>query len=152
KRGFAFVEFNDAAVAQEAIRLFHSQPFKGRPLAVNEARAREARPPMSGGGGGAGAGGSSYRPGAPRPAPTGARPPSSRGPSFGRMDSGSAPALDIPSRGDRPKRQFGPDAKPFRARSHKVFKPEGGGKKSFKEKVGGQMYSVDDGEDYSNDV
>ena len=35
KRGFAFVEFNDNAQAQEAIRLFNSQPFKGRPLAVN---------------------------------------------------------------------------------------------------------------------
>src|SRR5215813_12433876 len=55
KRGFAFVEFNDAAAAQEAIRLFNNQPFKGRPLAVNEARAREAgggRPAGPGGGGG----------------------------------------------------------------------------------------------------
>src|SRR5262245_50440433 len=57
KRGFAFVEFSDSAVAQEAIRLFHSQPFKGRPLAVNEARARESRPAMAGGGAGG-----SYRP------------------------------------------------------------------------------------------
>jgi hypothetical protein len=56
----------------------------------------------------------------------------------------------MPSRGDRPKRQFGPDAKPFRARSHRVFKPEGGGKKSLKEKVGGQMYSVDDDDDLAN--
>src|SRR5262245_66659354 len=48
KRGFAFVEFNDNAQAQEAIRLFNSQPFKGRPLAVNEARAMEARPPSPG--------------------------------------------------------------------------------------------------------
>jgi RNA recognition motif-containing protein len=155
KRGFAFVEFNDNAVAQEAIRLFNSQPFKGRPLAVNEARAREARPPMAGGAGGPGGstyrpggppGGSTYRPGAPRPSTGGPRPPSTHGPSFGRGDSGSASAVDIPSRGDRPKRQFGPDAKPFRARSHKVFKPEGG-KKSLKEKVGGQLYSVDDDED-----
>ena len=30
KRGFAFVEYNDNAQAQEAIRLFNSQPFKGR--------------------------------------------------------------------------------------------------------------------------
>src|ERR1051325_4270730 len=54
KRGFAFVEFNDAAAAQEAIRLFNNQQFKGRPLAVNEARASEAgggpRPPNPGGG------------------------------------------------------------------------------------------------------
>src|SRR5438046_6030390 len=52
KRGFAFVEFADAQQAQEAIKQFNNQPFKGRPLAVNEARAREAgpRPPSSGGG------------------------------------------------------------------------------------------------------
>ena len=47
KRGFAFVEFNDNAEAQEAIRLFNNQSFKGRPLAVNEARAKESRPPGS---------------------------------------------------------------------------------------------------------
>src|SRR5215831_17801157 len=64
KRGFAFVEFQGSTEAQEAIRLFNSQPFKGRPLAVNEARAREARPAVGGGG-------SSYRPGAPpRPSPS----------------------------------------------------------------------------------
>src|SRR5215467_2619748 len=45
KRGFAFVEFQGSTEAQEAIRLFNSQPFKGRPLAVNEARARESRLP-----------------------------------------------------------------------------------------------------------
>src|SRR5438046_381769 len=60
KRGFAFVEFNVAADAQEAIRLFNNQPFKGRALAVNEARAKEAggggRPPSSGGGYGGGGG------------------------------------------------------------------------------------------------
>src|SRR3954463_8344757 len=49
KRGFAFVEFVNAQQAQEAIRQFNNQPFKGRPLAVNEARAREAGPrPPSG--------------------------------------------------------------------------------------------------------
>src|SRR5262249_1931583 len=30
KRGFAFVEFSDAQQAQEAIRQFNNQPFKGR--------------------------------------------------------------------------------------------------------------------------
>src|SRR5579872_1174772 len=69
KRGFAFVEFNDGAQAQEAIRLFNNQPFKGRSLAVNEARAKEAgpRPPSPGGGGGyrPGPPGGGYRPGGP---------------------------------------------------------------------------------------
>src|SRR5512146_2276804 len=40
-RGFAFVEFGDAAQAEEAIRRFNQQVFKGRPLVINEARPRE---------------------------------------------------------------------------------------------------------------
>jgi RNA recognition motif-containing protein len=40
-RGFAFVEFGEAAHAEEAIRRFNQQPFKGRPLVINEARPRE---------------------------------------------------------------------------------------------------------------
>src|ERR1700749_1852760 len=43
-RGFAFVEFDDRAQAEEAVRRFNNQLFKGRPMAVNEARAREDRP------------------------------------------------------------------------------------------------------------
>jgi RNA recognition motif-containing protein len=45
-RGFAFVEFNDKAQADEAIRRFNNQLFMGRPLAVNEARERDDRPPQ----------------------------------------------------------------------------------------------------------
>ncbi|MCA1649855.1 MAG: RNA-binding protein [Acidobacteria bacterium] len=37
-RGFAFVDYADRAVAEEAIRRYDQQPFKGRPLAVSEAR------------------------------------------------------------------------------------------------------------------
>jgi len=44
-RGFAFVDYADRAVAEEAIRKFDQQPFKGRGLAVSEARPREERPP-----------------------------------------------------------------------------------------------------------
>lgn len=40
-RGFAFVEFAEAAQAEEAIRRFNQQLLKGRPLAINEARPRE---------------------------------------------------------------------------------------------------------------
>src|SRR5919106_4206962 len=43
-RGIAFVEFTDPAQAEEAIRRFHQQPFQGRPLVVNHARAREPGP------------------------------------------------------------------------------------------------------------
>ena len=146
KRGFAFVEFSDGAQAQEAIRLFNNQPFKGRSLAVNEARAKEAgpRPPSPGGGyrpappgggyrPGGSSGGGGYRPapagGGYRPAPGGGYRPS--GPPEFMPDSGDA------SRADRT-RKFGPDAKPARQRA-KSFKPEGG-KKSFKEKLGGQIF------------
>ena len=40
-RGFAFVEFRERADAEEAIRRLNNQAFKGRPLAVSEARARD---------------------------------------------------------------------------------------------------------------
>jgi RNA recognition motif-containing protein len=46
-RGFAFVDFSDRSAAEEAIRRFDGQPFKGRTLAVSEARAREDRGPVS---------------------------------------------------------------------------------------------------------
>src|SRR5713101_4603082 len=94
KRGFAFVEFSDAQQAQEAIRQFNNQPFKGRPLAVNEARAKEAGPRPVGGGG--------FRPPfSPRPA---GPPMRSSVPDFGDP---SAPDRDRPAR-----KNFGPDAKP----------------------------------------
>jgi RNA recognition motif-containing protein len=85
KRGFAFVEFADAQQAQEAIRQFNNQPFKGRALAVNEARAKEAGP----------------RPSLPRP-----MAPPMRAPAPDFSDPGAAER-------DRPARKnFGPDSKP----------------------------------------
>jgi RNA recognition motif-containing protein len=42
-RGFAFVEFRERAAAEEAIRRLNNQAFKGRALAVSEARARDDR-------------------------------------------------------------------------------------------------------------
>ena len=139
KRGFAFVEFSDAQGAQEAIRLFNNQQFKGRPLAVNEARAKESggRPPSGGGG---------YRPSGPPMRPSA---PSMR-PSGPPMHRGSVPEFMPDPAADHARaertRKFGPDAKPARSRSHR-FKPEGG-KKAFKEKVGGQIFGdVDDDTD-----
>jgi len=44
-RGFAFVEFSARADAEDAMRRLNNQMFKGRPLAVNEARARDAHAP-----------------------------------------------------------------------------------------------------------
>src|SRR5262245_5037174 len=86
-RGFAFVDYADRAVAEAAISRFDQQPFKGRPLAVSEARPREERPagaPRPGGyaprpGGPPGGGGGGYT---PRPSGWTPRPDS----------GGSAPA------------------------------------------------------------
>ncbi len=65
-RGFAFVEFLDRAIAEQAIERFNQQPFMGRSLSVSEARPREPggfRP--SGGAPGGGGGGGGF--GGPRP-------------------------------------------------------------------------------------
>src|SRR5262245_16625946 len=59
-RGFAFVEFLDRGIAEQAIEKFNQQPFMGRSLSVSEARPREERPGgfrPSGPGGGGGFGG-----------------------------------------------------------------------------------------------
>ena len=55
-RGFAFVEMEDDAAADNAIRALDGRDFGGRPLRVNEARER-ARGGGGGGGGGYGGGG-----------------------------------------------------------------------------------------------
>src|SRR6184192_3050583 len=44
-RGFAFVTMGSEQDAQNAISKFNGQTVEGRPLTVNEARPREARPP-----------------------------------------------------------------------------------------------------------
>ena len=134
KRGFAFVEFADAQQAQEAIRQFNNQPFKGRPLAVNEARARDASPRPGGGG---------FRP-APWSRPPG---PPARVPGG---DLGDPGPIDN-SRSERPSRKnIGPDAKPARSRAQK-FKPESG-KRAFKEKFTGQIFGVDHDDPLADDL
>jgi cold-inducible RNA-binding protein len=99
-RGFAFVEYGDDTLAQEAIARLNDQAFRGRPLAVKEAQPRESRP--------AGAG--------PRPygGPSGGtRPPFGAGaprPFSGPREGGlGAPAAGPGQRRDR---EFGPDAPP----------------------------------------
>jgi len=91
-RGFAFVEFTDRAVAEEVVRRFNMQPFKGRNLAVSEARAREDRP-------------------------AGPRAPAPFRPAGGMMD-GPAPASgDRPARNFGPPapRRHGPARRPTKA-------------------------------------
>ena len=50
-RGFGFVEMDDSTEAQTAIESINGREIRGRPVTVNEARARGER---GGGGGGGG--------------------------------------------------------------------------------------------------
>jgi RNA recognition motif-containing protein len=120
-RGFAFVDYADRAVAEEAIRKFDQQPFKGRGLAVSEARPREDRgpggPPRPGGFGGP-------RPGAPggfsTPRPGGG--PSGYAPRPGGFSGPRPGGFGGPGGADAPRgsKNFGPDAPPKHKR-----KPQG---------------------------
>ncbi|MBC7871776.1 MAG: RNA-binding protein [Chitinophagaceae bacterium] len=49
-KGFGFVEMETEEGAQEAIKQFNGYQLEGRALTVNEARPREDRPGMGGGG------------------------------------------------------------------------------------------------------
>jgi RNA recognition motif-containing protein len=124
-RGFAFVEFPDRAHAQEAIRRFHNQPFQGRTLVVNEARALENRSPTH----------------------LSPRPPQSV------REHSPAPLLDEePFRKGGPSRHFGPDAVPHR--DHKQTsrgpKAERGRRKPIPERKGGQFFGTADDEPYAD--
>ena len=132
-RGFAFVEFIERADAEEAIRRLHNQEFQGRPLAVNEARARESR----------------ATPGTPRSStPRSSTPRSSTPrPSFSAERSA----------GDG--RDFGPDAAPRRRRksSKDGAKSDRGPKRPMRKRAAGPVRfgaeeddSDDDGMSYGN--
>jgi RNA recognition motif-containing protein len=132
-RGFAFVEFHDRAQAEEAIRRFNNQPFKGRPLAVNEARAREHSAEM--------------------------RKNASARPSASRTDRGAQPDVaETPGHRGGPRREFGPDAAPRRSRKHasRQGKSERGPKRPIRERLGGQFFGGDvdeyDDDDFSREV
>jgi RNA recognition motif-containing protein len=116
-RGFAFVDYADRAVAEEAIRKFDQQLFKGRGLAVSEARPREERGP----GGPRPGGFSGPRPGGPGgfsgPRPGG--PGGFSGPRPGGF-SGPRPGGPADTQPASRARNFGPDAPPKHKR-----KPQG---------------------------
>jgi RNA recognition motif-containing protein len=127
-RGFAFIEFNDAAQAEEAIRRFNNQLFKGRPITINEARAKEDRPR------------SSFQ---TRPSPF-------------RQDFAPGPGMsEPPARGEKPGRSFGPDAAPRRNRSKGKgggSKSERAPKGPMREVVRGQFFGDDDDDFYDDDL
>jgi RNA recognition motif-containing protein len=128
-RGFAFVEFQDRAHAEQAIQQFNGQVFNGRPLAVSEARAREDRGP-----GGPRPGGP---PGGPRPGGFGGpRPP---GGGFGGPRPFD-PAAPSPPRS----RNFGPDAKPSRGGQKGKKKGEERPRGPIPMKTTGRSITLDD--------
>jgi cold-inducible RNA-binding protein len=134
-RGFAFVDYADRAVAEEAIRRFDQQPFKGRGLAVSEARPREERGP-----GGPRPGG--Y--GGPRPGGFGGPRPMGGGGGGGFSSprpggfGGPRPAEGTTARN----RNFGPDAPPKHKRKSpkERDKPRG----PIKERPVGRLYDADE--------
>ena len=146
-RGFAFVEFAERAVAEEAIKKFDGQLFMGRPLAVSEARAREDRgpggPPRSGGYGaprpggyGGGGGGGGYA-GGGGGGGFGAPRPGGYSPSRSGHTEGGA--------GHQRQRDFGPPAPPKDKK--KPFKKEDKPKGPIPTKFSGRMYDLDGTED-----
>ncbi len=130
-RGFAFVDYNDREVAEEAIRRFNQQPFKGRPLAVSEARPREDRPPGARPGGFSGP-----RPGAPGGF-GGPRPPGPGGYSPRPADPGAGS-------GAPRSRNFGPDAPPKNKRKPPRKDSDRGPKGPIKERPVSKLYDVDE--------
>lgn len=131
-RGFAFVEFDNPAHAQEAIQRLNAQPFMGRNIAVNEARAREDRGPM----------------------PPGGRPPMGSRPPMGGPRPGSRGG-DAPGSGTAPEgRGFGPPARRTRAagaarKEREENKPRG----PIPVRYTGRVFDVDDvGEDAGEDA
>ena len=137
-RGFAFVDYSDRGVAEEAIRRFNQQPFKGRPLAVSEARPREERGPggpRPGGFGGPRPGGPPPGgPGGPRPGGFGPPRPGGFAP---RPDAGGAP-------GTARNRNFGPDAPPKNKRKPPRKDSDRGPRGPIKERPVGRLYDADE--------
>jgi cold-inducible RNA-binding protein len=127
-RGFAFVDYTDRPIAEEAIRRFNQQPFKGRPLAVSEARPRDERPagPRPGGFSGPRPGGAPPGFSSPRPSGYAPRP----------ADGGGAP-------GSR-SRNFGPDAPPKNKRKPNRKDSDRGPRGPIKERPVGRLYDADE--------
>jgi len=130
-RGFAFVEYQDRALAEQAVQRFNQQPFMGRSLSVSEARPREERPggfrPSGPGGGGGGFGG-------PRPGGGGGfggpRPGGPGGGFRSGPPSGGAPM---------PNRNFGPPKKKSASSEKRWEAKERGPKGPIKERYTGRL-------------
>jgi RNA recognition motif-containing protein len=133
-RGFAFVEFLDRTMAEQAISRFNQQPFMGRSLSVSEARPREERP--AGGGFRPSGGGGGFRPGGfggPGGGGGGFSGPRPMGPGGGFRPGG--PPRDMPA----PGRNFGPPKKKSASSEKRWENKERGPKGPIKERYSGRM-------------
>jgi RNA recognition motif-containing protein len=142
-RGFAFVDYADRAVAEEAIRRFNQQPFKGRPLAVSEARPREERGP----GGPRPGGFSGPRPGGPGGGGGGFSGPRPGGGGFGGPRPGGFGGPRPDAGGGAPgarNRNFGPDAPPKNKRKPPRKDSENRPRGPIKERPVGRLYDADE--------
>lgn len=124
-RGIAFIEYNDPAQGEEAIRRFHNQLFQGKPLIVNQARARENGPGVRNNS-------------SPRP--------SSTSTDWAIARRGSEAREAPPAGKSDARRNFGPDAAPRRQRKPANRRPKStdGPKKPMRERLGGQFFGVDE--------
>lgn len=148
-RGFAFVEYGERALAEEAVKRFDGQLFMGRPLAVSEARARDDRgpsgPPRPGGFSGPRPGGPGM--GAPRPGGYSPRPPGEGGyaprPGGFRSNPGDPPLTEAALARQR---NFGPPAPPKGKKGPKpgFAQKERGPKGPIPTKFTGRVYGLDD--------
>jgi RNA recognition motif-containing protein len=127
RRGFAFIEFNDEAKAAEALRRFNEQQFKGRPLALSEARARDARPAV----------GAPVRPRTPR------------------LPEAFDHAPGLGESGPRRERRSRDDPRKHGKAGARNLRTEGGPKKApRRERAGGRVFGldVDEHEDLEDNV
>jgi RNA recognition motif-containing protein len=127
KRGFAFIEFSEEAKAAEALQRFNEQQFKGRPLALSEARARDARP-------------------AAAPGPR-ARPP--------RLPDTFDHGAGMGEPGSRRDRRGRDDSKRFAKSGNRNSRVEGVAKKGpRRERAGGRVFGLydDDADDLNQEI
>ena len=136
-RGFAFVDYADRAVAEEAIRRFNQQPFKGRPLAVSEARPREERGP----GGRHGPAASPVRGRAVLRRVQAGRGPAASRPAWAVSARGPTPAAAAPGARSR---NFGPDAPPKNKRKPPRKDSDRGPQGPIKERPVSRLYDADE--------
>jgi RNA recognition motif-containing protein len=125
-RGFAFVEFLDRAVAEQAVERFNQQAFMGRNLSVSEARPREERPAGFRPGGGGGFAG-------PRPGGSGFSGPRPGGGPPGGFRPGGPPGAPASNR------NFGPPKKKSASSEKRWDAKERGPKGPIKERYTGRL-------------